>query len=247
MVEAITTTDCGQISIAGASQRGQNPNYAHHTIYPIRDGIDPFSFKICYPTKELKQEIEKISNQMQNEFIFCVNANDKLRCIVSYLRNHPNVIRLVRDHLSTPVSIVEPAPNDIMFGLGRGKGCKNLLRLLHPTVHGDEDMSVGKNATIAANDLVQYARANGIKILVSTPGGFVEDSTEGSVKRVANQLKELQWREMNRLESNEARNAKYRANRKKQIKQEAEQLEALNREAMKNKDFLRRTHTIPCP
>ena len=100
-------------------------------------------------------------------------------------------------------------------------------------------MSVGKNATIAANDLVQYARANGIKILVSTPGGFVEDSTEGSVKRVANQLKELQWREMNRLESNEARNAKSQANRMAQIKQEAEQLEALVRLELEGKDRLK--------
>ena len=128
---------------------------------------------------------------MQNEFIFCVNANDKLRCIVSYLRNHPNVIRLVRDHLSTPVSIVEPAPNDIMFGLGRGKGCKNLLRLLHPTVHGDEDMSVGKNATNAACDLVKVAQSNGSRILVNAPEGFVEVSGEAVIKRMEKQLKEL--------------------------------------------------------
>ena len=86
--------------------------------------------------------------------------------------------------------------------------------MVYPIVHGNDDMSVGNNAIKAAHDLVMDACANGIRILVSTTGGgFVEDTTEGSVKRVAKQLKILQYNETNRVELNEASRDRHRAKR----------------------------------
>ena len=193
------------------------------------------------PNRQLKQEIEKIVKPWLNELIFCVSKRDIFYCLVSLLRSNPEVIRLVRAYLSTPVSIVEPSPKDIKFGLGAGNVCENLLRLCHPIVHGNEDMSVGNNATEAAHDLLVDARANGITILVNTPGGFIEETREAAVKRVAKQLKILQYNETNRVELNEASRDRHRAKRSTQIELEAKQLRALIQNAMIRKDLINET------
>ena len=240
-MEAITSSapDGGnRISIAGATTSGRNHRTVHHSLTSIRIGC--VEFRMCYPTDNLKQEIEKLVILAKSELVFCVSKSDIFHCLVSCLRKNPDVIRLVRDYLSTvPMIVQQPGPKDIKLGLGGGNVCEILKRLCDPIVHGDKDMSVGNNATIAANDLVLDALANGIKILVSTPGGgFVEETTEGSVKRLAKQLKFLQYNETNRIEINEAQNEKNRAKRKTQVEQEAVQLRTLVQEAIKNEALL---------
>ena len=220
---------------------GYNPYTVTHSVNSLR--IGQVIYKICYPDDDLKRAIEKIVKPQLIEFAFCVSKSDIFHCLLSFLRQNPDVIRLVRAYLSTVSSMIvqQPSPKDIKFGIGAHK-CENLLKLVYPIVCGNDDMSVGNNAIKAAHDLVMDACANGIRILVSTTGGgFVEDTTEGSVKRVAKQLKILQYNETNRVELNEASRDRHRAKRSTQIELEAKQLRALIQNAMIRKDLINET------
>ena len=126
MMKAITSSDC-LISIAGATQRGYNPYTVTHSVNSLR--IGQVIYKICYPDDDLKRAIEKIVKPQLIEFAFCVSKSDIFHCLLSFLRQNPDVIRLVRAYLSTVSSMIvqQPSPKDIKFGIGAHK-CENLLK-----------------------------------------------------------------------------------------------------------------------
>ena len=118
MMKAITSSDGGvYISIAGATRGGHNHHTVHHSLTSIR--IGQVEFVMCYPTDNLKQEIEKIVKLAKNEFVFCVSKRDIFHCLVSFLCKNPEVIRLVRAYLSTVSCVLndiqQPSPKDITW------------------------------------------------------------------------------------------------------------------------------------
>ena len=153
------------------------------------------------------------------------NREDVTKVLPSFLRTHPSVIQVVRNHL-TSLQIVERNNNDIVFSVGRGH-CdwdSNLLEQCRGSI-SKKDMIEGDNAREAAVDLL--LRISKLKPagrpLINTPAGLVVEDDQAAIDRVARRLKTQQYHDQHYAERRARETLKRQVIRLEEMQEKAKQ------------------------
>jgi len=229
------------ISVAGSTRAANNPHIVHSKMSFLgQSGID---FWISCPTSSIAAVVSskvKLVNE-SNELRICYNHEEATKVLLSILRQDASVVDAVRQYLSKNVKHVTPnKEKDVLFGLGISKACPNLLAIVSEYLNRPDTLDMHEkkeNAMDSARELLSEISQAGGRVLVKTPRGFVEDDKATAIKRLANQLKRIQFYIQNQLEVLASQRANYDARRLADIEQEAKQLQVLHEAALAGEDM----------